>query len=291
MNVLVLDSKKTYFEKNVFIIADPLVIAGRFADSNLSKTYVVYEKHGEWSIGMGAEITITVNDLNIKIHSVGRPCTYCKQYTSISDSINDALKTIPIKDWRIYGIANFELSRHELELPKLSDDKYLLQLIVPTYEVRMKNGSVLLRALGEDKLEELMKLFNSIVQTVDEENEPFDSYMAEKKIEVTNIDTHDADYYQRGVCSVIGEIQNQNYLKVILSRAIPIKHDVDMTRSYVNGRRGNTPARSFLLSLNDIQAAGFSPETVVEVTHDRWVSTRPLAGTRMLGDSEEEEKL
>jgi salicylate synthetase len=50
--------------------------------------------------------------------------------------------------------------------------------------------------------------------------------------------------------------------------------------SGVVGRGHNTPARSFLLDLGGWQAAGFSPETVVEVAADGTASTQPLAGTR-----------
>jgi yersiniabactin salicyl-AMP ligase len=68
-----------------------------------------------------------------------------------------------------------------------------------------------------------------------------------------------------------------------------LSKELDIVASYIAGRRANTPARSFLLSLDNLKAAGFSPETVVEVNREGWVSTRPLAGTRSTGCNAEEE--
>jgi salicylate synthase len=50
----------------------------------------------------------------------------------------------------------------------------------------------------------------------------------------------------------------------------------------VLGRRRNTPARSFLLRMDGLEAAGFSPEIVVAVGEDGTVVSQPLAGTRAL---------
>ncbi|MNN14807.1 Isochorismate synthase/isochorismate lyase [compost metagenome] len=74
-----------------------------------------------------------------------------------------------------------------------------------------------------------------------------------------------------------------------MSRKIPLNRELDMIASYVAGRRANNPARSYLLNLDGLQAAGFSPETVAEVDADGWVSTFPLAGTRSAGSSKGEE--
>jgi salicylate synthase len=68
---------------------------------------------------------------------------------------------------------------------------------------------------------------------------------------------------------------------VILSRAIEVPFAIDFPATYQVGRQANTPARSFLLDLpGGLRAAGFSPETVAEVSAQRWVTSQPLAGTR-----------
>lgn len=82
------------------------------------------------------------------------------------------------------------------------------------------------------------------------------------------------------------EIRARLLRKVILSRTVEVPTPVDMVGTYLAGRRGNTPTRSFLLDLGGVCATGFSPEIVVSVDADRNVGTQPLAGTRALGGGE-----
>ncbi len=84
------------------------------------------------------------------------------------------------------------------------------------------------------------------------------------------------------VASAVQEIRRRRLQKVILSRIVPVPGDIDLVSTYQAGRLGNTPVRSFLLDLGVQRSAGFSPETVVEVSADGDVSTQPLAGTRAL---------
>jgi salicylate synthase len=90
--------------------------------------------------------------------------------------------------------------------------------------------------------------------------------------------------------TAISEIRRGLLDKVVLSRRVPIGHRVDLAQTYHLGRRATSPARSFLLSAGGISAAGFSPETVVEVDLAGRVSTQPLAGTRARGASPEEDE-
>ncbi len=73
--------------------------------------------------------------------------------------------------------------------------------------------------------------------------------------------------------------------KAVVSRKVPLPTApaVDFAATYLAGRRSNTPARSYLLDLGGYRAAGFSPETVLEVAENGRVSTQPLAGTRAHG--------
>ncbi|MCM3926325.1 salicylate synthase, partial [Frankia sp. AiPs1] len=90
---------------------------------------------------------------------------------------------------------------------------------------------------------------------------------------------HGADDYRRIVAGAVEDIQAGRFRKVILSRVVPVEGEIDLVATYERGRRGNTPARSFLLDVDGVRAIGFSPETVVEVGADGRVSTQPLAGT------------
>ncbi|WP_308252807.1 chorismate-binding protein [Pseudonocardia sp. ICBG601] len=89
-----------------------------------------------------------------------------------------------------------------------------------------------------------------------------------------------AEAYRGSVAAAVAEIGEDRFRKVILSRTVPVTEPVDLPATYRHGRAHNTPARSFLLRLGGLEAAGFSPETVVEVAADGTFSTQPLAGTR-----------
>ena len=281
--------RQSYFEQTIPVTCDPLIMAGLLAESGLSETYLIYEDNGEWSIGIGVAAQLTADAGKTCLQINGR--SYSWQSELLSDSVKTALESLPIDQWRAYGIANFELARHNYNLPCLSKDELLLQLFIPTFEVRLREGSALLRALGEDRLQKLIELVSSIDSSAGAKT-PFDLRIAEHKLEVPEIYTYETDAYQQSVASAVNEIHAQQYLKVILSRTIPLSKELDIVASYIAGRRANTPARSFLLSLDNLKAAGFSPETVVEVTKEGWVSTRPLAGTRSIGcNAEEETKL
>jgi len=112
--------RQSYVEQTIPITGDPLIMAALLAESSLSETYLIYEDNGEWSIGIGVAAQLTADAgktcLQINEHS------YNWQSELISDSVKTALESLPMDQWRAYGIANFELARHIHNLPCLSKD-------------------------------------------------------------------------------------------------------------------------------------------------------------------------
>jgi len=88
--------------------------------------------------------------------------------------------------------------------------------------------------------------------------------------------------YERAVAGIITAIHDRALCKAIISRRVDVPFAVDLPRSYAAGLCDNTPARSFLMQLGHRRCAGFSPETLAEVTASGHVYTQPLAGTRPL---------
>jgi salicylate synthase len=288
MNDFFIHDLRSYSQDTIEVAGDPLILAGLIAESNLADNYLIYENQGEWFIGIGTAAVITVDASKTKLQMNG----HCYQCSSafVADSIQSALGRLPIDGWRAYGIANFELARHNHHLPNVPEVEELLRMFIPVFDVHIKKGTAVLRALGKDNLQVLVHLLQSLDSVATKAGpNPFDCRIAENKLEVTEIDSHEADRYQKWVKKGVDEIRAHKYIKVILSRTIQLPTPLDMVASYIAGRRANTPARSFLLRFDQMQAAGFSPETVVEVTKDGWVSTQPLAGTRALGANAEEE--
>jgi yersiniabactin salicyl-AMP ligase len=282
-----------YIEETIDFEGDAHFAASQIVESGFFENYLLYEKREELSLGMGIHAILSVDSEYTTLMAEDKTLQFKNE--TLSETIDRAFSSVLLKNWRAYGIANFGLSRYNHKMLLLSEDECLLKLFIPEAEVRFSTkGSILLRALGEDRFEKLKKLVGKISDIV--HNRSIENGLAErvesKKLEVVEINTHESEKYMEIVADAVKEIQERKYQKVILSRKIPLNRELDMVASYIAGRKVNSPERAFLLSLDGLNAAGFSPETVVEVDCLGWVSTHPLAGTRARGwGGEEENKL
>ena len=177
------------------------------------------------------------------------------------------------------------MARHLYGLELRDPAAPLAKIFVPDAEVRFSHNRVLLRALDGDALDGLQRSLDAVLRA----DKGRRTEHSPGKLDLPEIAAHDADAYQEAVAAALGEIRNHDYRKVILSRKVPISQSIDMARSFVAGRQANTPARSYMLCLDGFRAAGFSPETVVEVDETGEVRTTPLAGTRSTGTDVMEE--
>jgi salicylate synthetase len=242
--------------------------------------FVLYERPREVGVGFGAAAEIVLDRHHIRIRTDGdwrRVPTGDEPLQRIGELLADT----GIPDWRVYGWLGFELSYLLHGMPEAAGDTVLGHLVVPAVEARLTAGNAELRALRLDDLADLCDR----VERLEQPAEPRPS------VELTD-DLAGGEEYQKIVAAAVADIKDRRLRKVILSRVVPVRGTIDLPASYRAGRRGNTPARSFLLELGDLRAVGFSPETVVEVRADGTVSTQPLAGTRALsGDLERDAQL
>lgn len=275
-----------YREERVHYGGNIYLAAAQIAEA-LDEPYLLYETGQELSVGLGVHALLTVEPEYTTLTMNNKVVKLNNQ--DLSNTIDKALDQVRLRNWRAYGIANFALARHYWQLPLLEEDSCLLKLVIPKVEVRFSKGEVLWRALDEESFRQTGELVTSIADGGRREAEQaLLQRLNTQKVETPGVRTHNAGSYQQVVAEAVREIRERKYQKVILSRKIPLGTKLDMVASYIAGRQVNSPARSFLLNLDGLQAAGFSPETVVEVDRDGWVSTQPLAGTRALGDQEEE---
>lgn len=279
------DNPTAYIEKTIDFVGDVHLAASQIVESGLFVTYLLYENKEELSLGMGIHAVLSVDPEYTTLQTEDKTLQF--ENGILSETIDKALRLVTLKNWRAYGRANFGLARYNHKMPLLPEDKCLLQLFIPEVELRFRKGSIQLRALKEDKLAELSRLVRTLAGT---ESSSLAKRVNGSKLEVPGINTINSENYLRIVADAVQEIGECKYQKVILSRKIPLDRELDLVASYIAGRKVNSPARSFLLSIDGLTAAGFSPETVVEVDGQGWVSTQPLAGTRAKGCSEEEEK-
>jgi salicylate synthase len=273
-------SRRHYIETRVELDGDPMAAAARLASSGLHADYVVYENGGTWSYAGGALAEVTLDrtgarlrqesELDVKLPWNGRPL----------DQVQNLLDAVRVADWRAYGWAMFELSYVKDGDVRRVGDQRLLDLVVPRTEIRLRDGEAEVRCADQAALTAALEVLAA------------DS--AEQRGEPSPVDVREAgaDAYRRAVGSAIDAINDKQLQKVIFSRVVPVEREIDLVGTYLAGRRGNTPARSFLLSLGGIEAAGFSPEIVVQVTPDGRMVSQPLAGTRALtGDLVEDDRL
>ena len=282
-------SLRTYHEAKVAFDGDPLMTAAQLVESLPGRDHLLYEEKDAWSLGLGVHTRLTV-DSHKTILTTGSE-TRVFMTSDLSETLGAALARVPVADWRAYGTANFELARHNLSLETPETGRPLLTLFVPEAEVRFAGDSLLLRALDPGMLDTLLQRLGAI-ENKDQDlclKTDLHQRVARQALELPEINTHASENYQKIVACAVEEIRAPQYQKVILSRKIPLNHSIDMVASYVAGRQANTPARSYLLSLDGFKAAGFSPETVVEVDETGRVSTQPLAGTRAIGSNPAEE--
>ncbi|WP_437853393.1 salicylate synthase [Sorangium sp. So ce363] len=280
--------QRHYFERRVSIGADPIDLAAALARSGSHATYFVYERDGEWSVALGAAFELTAD-----VHGVHRIDATGKQSCPGGDclaAVEAALASIPLRGWRAYGTASFEFAYllHGIEANLGTEP--LLHLTIPEVEIRLQRGTALVRALTSDELERMVDVLAS-------SNRRHARGMSDvaglppvpsEVLPARLLETTGAAKYKELVAAATNEIAARKLHKVIASRVVPVAAPVDLIATYVAGRRQNTPARSFVVNCRGLKFAGFSPETVLEVTAGGQVMTQPLAGTRALVSDDNE---
>jgi salicylate synthase len=263
--------------------AEPLELAAELVRAQPPDTaYVVYERDDEWAVAIGAAVELTVDRYGV--HRRGPSDAQSWGSGDFAASIESALASVPLIGWRAYGTASFELA-HALQGPRsLQGDAPLLELIIPRVEVRLRRGSATVRALCETALATTCERL--IRADATSSCEPTASGLRPRVPAL--LDEPSAEAYRQLVRQAVADIAQGKLHKVIASRVVPVPGDVDLIETYVAGRRHNSPARSFIVNRGEVMLAGFSPETVLEVSAEGRVSTQPLAGTRALVADEEE---
>ncbi|MGJ0120136.1 salicylate synthase [Williamsia sp. MIQD14] len=241
--------------------------SGEFGD------HVVYERNGRWTFAAGVRSRIILTGTEIRVDD-GEHSAVTAWTGEPSEALESAVSSLSSgADWRVYGWVGFDFcaARHGLG-DHVDGDAVLAHLIVPEFEAYVDADGVDTGTADPAGAARLRHLAHVSADPA-----------ASRAVDV---DT-DVDDYRGRVATAVAEIADGRYHKVIMSREVSIPFAVDIPATYARGRAANTPARSFLLSLGGLSAAGFSPELVVAVDARGVVITEPLAGTRALGQSAE----
>ncbi|MFJ1729962.1 salicylate synthase [Streptomyces sp. NPDC088254] len=257
---------------------DPLAAVAHLVGSGLITEYVVYEHDRHWYVAGNP-----IGEIRVDAHTVRTRFTAPRLQHQLAwagtpwEPIRSALDKTPVDGWNAYGWLSFELASGN----RAGQEKDLLaHLIVPGTELTVTEDGVEVRTVDPDLPDRLRKTLAEAP-----------AYATPRSPKPVDIHAPHGPYHGH-VTHAVTEIGRGRLDKVILSRTVPVPFTVDMPATYVTGRTANTPARSFLLDLGGTQAAGFSPETVIEVSGDGTAVTQPLAGTRALtGDPDRDAAL
>jgi salicylate synthetase len=268
-----------YHELTLRVTGEPVDIVARLARTAGFEPYVVYEAGGQWSYAGGALGEIVVDRHGARTRWGDSENLHGPDENPFA-TVSRFLGEVPIRDWRTYGWAAFELGHLQAGRPHLAGDDTLLHLIIPRAEVRLSDGHALVRATDRDTLRRFADLVGAEEPASVYETRPFSLGQENKAT------------YQAAVSAAVAEIQQGQLDKVIVSRVVPVGFEVDLVGTYVAGRRANTPARSYLLNMGELRATGFCPETLLQAGPDGRVVVRLLAGTRSrTGDPVRDEQL
>lgn len=263
-----------YHERRIPLTGDALSTAAALSETS-ADAYVLYENRGAvgWAEGEHGRIVVHADRTTLTVEGA-EPVVFPAD-EGVLQALDKALAAVHVQGWRAYGWAAFELSYPLHGLPATSGDAPLAHLAVPAREVRLEEGGALLRTLDADDLDALEQRVRSAAA--------LGGAVGSTERVAADVEWHGADVYRAAVAAAVDEIRAGHLTKVILSRAVPVTVPIDMPATYLEGRRGNAPARSFLLRLGGWETAGFSPEIVARVSgHDHVVVAQPLAGTRAL---------
>ncbi|MBO2450703.1 salicylate synthase [Actinomadura barringtoniae] len=246
--------------------ADPLLLLARLAGSGLFDDYVAYERPDAWTFAGGTLGEVILDSDTIRAQWPDAAATTQPWTGRPADALRAAFADAPLPAWNAYGWVAFEFAAAR-------PTGRLAHLIVPRTEVSIRSGRAHITGIDPAEVEQVAKLLAKTDSPEPGEPTPVD------------VRTGDAPYKAR-VAQAVAEITAGDYQKVIVSRRLDITFPVDVISTYVQGRRANTPARSFLLDLAGFQATGFSPEVLASVENNT-VHTQPLAGTRSFGHGDE----
>ncbi|MEU7768857.1 salicylate synthase [Nocardia sp. NPDC049190] len=256
------------------VAVDTVTAMSRLAGSNRFGDYVVYERPGHWVFAASPLGHVQLDTDQVRV-SVADRHTLEQWNDRPVETLQRALESLRVgcgagASGTAYGWIGFEFCAYSFGAERhLRGKTGLAHLIIPRIEVAITESEVTVNGATAAEIDVIEELLGAPV---------------EPPPVAHPVDTRaDTSGYCARVAAAVAEIAEGRYQKVILSRRVELPFRVDLPASYRLGRAHNTPARSFLLRLDGLAAAGFSPELVVSVDDEGVVSTEPLAGTRAFG--------
>ena len=271
---MVLDFKPStkYYETFIPGKREPIIILHNLLQAGIFSKYMMYESEEETCVAGGELAKVLVTQERIFLEGLGASKT-----EPVSDplkQVENLLNSLRFEDWTAYGYVAFDIARFYSSYSKAIDQP-LCHFFIPETELRFTKEGVRIKTIKP--LEAIRdQLF-------------FEGQIPNFESAALICDDSAQEAYQSSVNQMVNIIKEGHLHKAIIARSRKISGKLDVLGTYEVGSKVNNAARSYCLDFTDIKAVGFSPETLVEVSQDSFVTTNPLAGTRPRGNTLEED--
>ncbi len=194
----------------------------------------------------------------------------------------------------VTGYLGYDYVRTQLELDNTKDD----DLKHPTLEFMLPKSVIVFDHLeknilytSQTLLTENTNLENSFTERKNEPKKDFDYSGKKFENETKNISLDSnikKEEFENSVEKIKEYIQAGDVIQTVLSQRIDLKPAPNLEKFYSRLRKINPSPYMFFLDFSSRTIIGSSPEALVRVQGNE-VLTRPIAGTRKRGESEEED--
>jgi salicylate synthetase len=247
---------------------DRLDAVGKILRTYAGENIYAYEKNSTWYIGIDTHASLIIDPHGKKGVSEGNGVSGVSKIESVEDVkelVTEFTTLHAAEDRMVFGQIGFNYSAYTNNFDFRAGSWPLICLVAPRLQVRVSQGAIQLFSCSE---QEFRRIEAALSQAVPETMMP----LFGPDLDVDN-------GYREAVRRALSDIKRNEYSKIIVSRALDLSHRVDMVQTLLDGRRLNTPRRTFLFNHDSYSAVGFSPELVMSCEGGK-VTTEPLAGTR-----------
>lgn len=191
----------------------------------------VYERQPCWYLGKGCQARLHINADGTQATFIDDAGEQKWAVDSIADCARRFMAHPQVKGRRVYGQVGFNFAAHARGIAFNAGEWPLLTLTVPREELIFEKGNVTVYADSADGCRRLCEWVKEAGTTT--QNAPL------------AVDTAlNGEAYKQQVARAVAEIRRGEYVKVIVSRAIPLPSRIDMPATcYTGGRQTRLCAR------------------------------------------------
>ncbi|MDI6412614.1 salicylate synthase [Streptomyces albus] len=257
-------------ERGLTFSGDPVTVAAALCAAT-DEPHLLYEQGGDVVWSEGEAVVVEVDGTAVRRYGPDTATAQLPAGAHPLAAAGELLRAQTGGPGTAHGWITYELA-HAYHGGDVPAGRLLARFVVPRREIRLTSSAAVLRAAGPDALDTLERRLRTAERAA---TTPVASRIT------VDLEEH-AARYRAAVAEVVRAIRAGELDKAIVSRSVTVPREIDLPATYVAGRRGHRPARSFLLRHGGWEAAGFSPEIVARIDADGLVTAQPLAGTRAL---------